>query len=427
MVDVARVRMFGFIVGTFRWDERYQVAQFEYDRGFLGHGIEPSPIMMPVREGRVYSFAGLNRDTFMGLPGMLADSLPDTYGRALFDRWLTLTGHTSSNPVETLCFLGKRCMGALEFEPAIEVAFDQNQRFEIESLVNVARDALNEKAAFDVNLADDTKAAIAGILRLGTSAGGQRAKAIIAYNKATGEVRSGQVDAPAGFDYYLIKLDGVSAKAGFRETENYGRLEYSFYKLAKACGIEMTECSLIEENGRAHFLTKRFDREGGKKIHMQTLCALAHYDFRLLRGYSYEQAFNVMRALRLPYSAAQEMFRRMVFNVVVRNQDDHTKNISFLMGEDGHWRLSPAYDMGYAYNPNGGWTAMHQMSIEGKFDNITQADLISFAKANNIKDANEVIEKVTEEAEHWPDIAKECEVPAEMVDKIRPNMCTRLE
>ena len=427
MVDVARVRMFGFIVGTFRWDERYQVAQFEYDRGFLGHGIEPSPIMMPVREGRVYSFAGLNRDTFMGLPGMLADSLPDTYGRALFDRWLTLTGHTSSNPVETLCFLGKRCMGALEFEPAIEVAFDQNQRFEIESLVNVARDALNEKAALDVNLADDTKAAIAGILRLGTSAGGQRAKAIIAYNKATGEVRSGQVDAPAGFDYYLIKLDGVSAKAGFRETENYGRLEYSFYKLAKACGIEMTECSLIEENGRAHFLTKRFDREGGKKIHMQTLCALAHYDFRLLRGYSYEQAFNVMRALRLPYSAAQEMFRRMVFNVVVRNQDDHTKNISFLMGEDGHWRLSPAYDMGYAYNPNGGWTAMHQMSIEGKFDNITQADLMTFAKANNIKDAKEVIEKVTEEAEHWPDIAKECEVPAEMVDKIRPNMCTRLE
>ena len=427
MVDVARVRMFGFIVGTFRWDERYQVAQFEYDRGFLGHGIEPSPIMMPVREGRVYSFAGLNRDTFMGLPGMLADSLPDTYGRALFDRWLTLTGHTSSNPVETLCFLGKRCMGALEFEPAIEVAFDQNQRFEIESLVDVARDALNEKAAFDVNLADDTKAAIAGILRLGTSAGGQRAKAIIAYNKVTGEVRSGQVDAPAGFDYYLIKLDGVSAKAGFRETENYGRLEYSFYKLAKACGIEMTECSLIEENGRAHFLTKRFDREGGKKIHMQTLCALAHYDFRLLRGYSYEQAFNVMRALRLPYSAAQEMFRRMVFNVVVRNQDDHTKNISFLMGEDGHWRLSPAYDMGYAYNPNGGWTAMHQMSIEGKFDNITQADLMTFAKANNIKDAKEVIEKVTEEAEHWPDIAKECEVPAEMVDKIRPNMCTRLE
>lgn len=427
MVDVARVKMFGKPVGTFRWDPNYEVAQFEYDRSFLGTGIEPSPIMMPVREGRVYSFASLNRDTFMGLPGMLADSLPDTYGRALFDRWLALTGHTSANPIETLCFLGKRCMGALEYEPAIDVYYNQNQRFEIESLVDVARDALNEKAAFDVNLTDDTKAAIAGILRLGTSAGGQRAKAIIAYNQATGEVRSGQVDAPEGFDYYLIKLDGVSAKAGFRETENYGRLEYSFYKLATACGIEMTECSLIEENGRAHFLTKRFDRENGKKVHMQTLCALAHYDFRLLRGYSYEQVFNVMRALRLPYSAAREMFRRMVFNVVVRNQDDHTKNISFLMGEDGRWRLSPAYDMGYAYNPNGGWTAMHQMSIAGKFENITKEDLLTFARANNIKDASEVIGKVVEETTKWPDIARSCEVPSEMIDRIFSNMCINLD
>lgn len=423
MVDVARVKMFGLPVGTFRWDERYEVAQFEYERSFVGRGLEPSPLMMPVREGRVYSFANLNRETFMGLPGMLADSLPDTYGRALFDRWLSLTGHTSSNPIETLCFLGKRCMGALEFEPAIDISFNQNQLFEIESLVDVARDALKEKATFDTNLADDTKAAIAEILRLGTSAGGQRAKAIIAYNKTTGEVRSGQLEAPDGFDYYLIKLDGVTARAGFRETENYGRLEYSFYKLAKNCGIEMTECSLIEENGRAHFLTQRFDRENGKKIHMQTLCALAHYDFRLLRGYSYEQAFNVMRSLRLPYSAAKEMFRRMVFNVVVRNQDDHTKNISFLMGEDGRWRLSPAYDMGYAYNPNGGWTSMHQMSIAGKFDDITKEDLLSFARANNIKDANDVISEVLDGVASWPGMAKECGVPSEMIGKILPNMC----
>lgn len=426
MVDAARVKMFGIPVGTFRWDERYGVAQFEYDRTFIGRGIEPSPLMMPVREGRVYSFAGLNRETYMGLPGMLADSLPDTYGRALFDRWLALTGRTSSNPIETLCFLGKRCMGALEFEPAIDVTFDPNQRFEIDALVNVAQDALNEKASFGINLADDKKTAIAEILRLGTSAGGQRAKAIIAYNKQTGEVRSGQVEAPEGFDYYLIKLDGVSSKAGLRETENYGRLEYSFYKLATACGIEMTECSLIEENGRAHFLTKRFDRENGKKVHMQTLCGIAHYDFRLLRGYSYEQAFNVMRVLRLPYSAAREMFRRMVFNVVVRNQDDHTKNISFLMDEKGHWRLSPAYDMGYAYNPNGGWTTMHQMSISNKFDHITKDDLLGFAKTNNIKDASTVIEEVLDVASKWPAIAAECGVPVEMVNKILPNICYHL-
>ena len=418
MVDVARVNMFGLPVGMFRWDERYEVAQFEYDHSFVGRGLEPSPLMMPVREGRVYSFAGLNRETFMGLPGMLADSLPDTYGRALFDRWLVLTGRTSGNPIESLCYLGKRCMGALEFEPAIDSGYNPQQLFEIDSLVDVAREALSDKASFGVNLNDDRKAAIAEILRLGTSAGGQRAKAIIAYNKATGEVRSGQIEAPAGFDYYIIKLDGVSAKAGFRETENYGRLEYSFYKLATACGIEMTECSLIEENGRAHFLTRRFDREGGRKIHMQTLCGLAHYDFHLLRGYSYEQAFNVMRALRLPYSSAREMFRRMVFNVVVRNQDDHTKNISFLMGEDGKWRLSPAYDMGYAYNSQGDWTAQHQMSVNGKFDDISRADLLAFGNANGIKDALEVIDQVCEVAARWPEMAREAGVPEELINAI---------
>ena len=422
MVDVARVNMFGLPVGTFRWDGRYGVAAFEYDASFIGRGLEPSPLMMPVREGRVYSFAGLDKETFKGLPGMLADSLPDTYGRALFDRWLVLTGRRSSNPIETLCFLGKRCMGALEFEPAMDIPYNPHARFEIDSLVNVASDALAEKSSFGVNLNDDRKTAIAEILRLGTSAGGQRAKAIIAYNKETGEVRSGQVEAPAGFDYYLIKLDGVSATAGFKETGNYGRLEYSFYKLAETCGIDMSESFLIEENGRAHFMTRRFDRKNGRKVHMQTLCGIAHYDYRLHRAYSYEQAFNVMRALRLPYSAAQEMFRRMVFNVVVRNQDDHTKNISFLMDEDGQWRLSPAYDMGYAYNPQGGWTATHQMSVNGKFDGITRDDLLAFARQNNIKDASSMIDGICEKASHWPELAEECGVPQEMTSHIASNM-----
>ncbi|MDE5694457.1 MAG: type II toxin-antitoxin system HipA family toxin, partial [Alistipes sp.] len=372
MVDVAKVNMFGLPVGIFRWDDRYGIAHFEYDRDFAGKGLEPSPLMMPVEPGRVYSFGDLRGRTFQGLPGLLADSLPDTYGRALFNQWLALTGRTSGNPVETLCFLGKRCMGALEFEPTVDTPYGSELKIEIDSLIDVARDALCKKADFGVNLNDDKKAAIAEILRLGTSAGGQRAKALIAYNPATGEIRSGQVEAPEGFGYYLIKLDGVSAQAGFRETENYGRLEFSFSRLAGDCGIEMSACALIEENGRAHFLTERFDRRDGRKIHMQTLCGIAHYDYDLPRAYSYEQAFNVMRALRLPYSDAQEMFRRMVFNVVVRNQDDHTKNISFLMGEDGVWYLSPAYDIGYAYNPNGGWTAAHQMSVNGKFDGISR-------------------------------------------------------
>ena len=281
---------------------------------------------------------------------------------------------------------------------------------------------LADNSSFNVNISSDTKAAIAEILRLGTSAGGQRAKAIIAFNKETGEIRSGQAEAPDGFDYYIIKLDGVSATAGFKETENFGRLEYSFSRLVKKCGIEMAECSLIEENGRAHFLTKRFDRINGQKVHMQTLCAIAHFDYRLLRAYSYEQAFTVMRGLRLSYKEAQEMFRRMVFNVVVRNQDDHTKNISFLMDRDGKWRLSPAYDMGYAYNPDGQWTSAHQMSINGKFSSITKEDLLECGVKNNIKNAARIIAEVCQAASMWPEIARENEVPQKMIEEIKSNM-----
>ena len=426
MVNAAKVNMFGQTIGTFIWDDSFQVARFEYDNSFVGKGIEPSPLVMPVQQGRVYSFGNLNWDTFNGLPGMLADAMPDTYGRALFDKWLILTGRSTNNPLESLCFLGKGCMGALEFEPSIGPSSDDDRQFEINSLVEVAREALSNKASFAVNLNKDRKTAIAEILRLGTSAGGQRAKAIIAYNKDTGEVRSGQTPAPEGFEYYLIKLDGISAKSGFKETENYGRLEYSFYELVKQCGIEMTECSLIEENGRAHFLTKRFDRENGKKLHMQTLCGIAHYDFRLKHGYSYEQAFNVMRRLHLPYSQAQEMFKRIVFNVVIRNQDDHTKNISFLMDQSGNWRLSPAYDMGYSYNPAGIWTSTHQMSINGKFDNLTRADLLTLADLNSIKNASEIIDRVCDTAATWPELARNSGVPQTMIDGILPHLLLNL-
>ena len=422
MVDIAKVNLYGHQMGSIRWDSSRNIALFEYADGFIEKGLEPSPILMPARYGRVYSFGDIGRDTFKGLPGLLADSLPDTYGRALFDRWLALTGRQSGNAVETLCFLGKRCMGALEFEPAMDTPYGDDVKIELDSLVEVASDALAEKEDFGTNLSEDKKAAIAEIVRLGTSAGGQRAKAIIAYNKETGEVRSGQINAPHGFDYFLIKLDGVTAEAGFRETQNFGRLEYSFARLVKECGIEMSDCSIIEENGRAHFLTKRFDRVNGEKIHMQTLCGIAHYDYRMPRSYSYEQAFNIMRALRLPYSQAQEMYRRMVFNVIVRNQDDHTKNISFLMDKSGKWRLSPAYDMGFAYNPNGGWTSQHQMSINGKFDDITRQDLLEFAKRNNIKEASEIIDSIKDSVSLWPIIAKECDVPQSMIDAIIPEM-----
>lgn len=421
MVDVANVLLFGERIGSLMWDDTRKKALFEYNASFVGKKIEPAPLMMPVREGATYSFGNADNETFKGLPGMIAESLPDTYGRALFQQWLSLVGRTSGNPVESLCFLGTRCMGALEYEPAVDVPWNANASFAIESLIDVAQAALNEKNDFASNLRDDAKAAVADILRIGTSAGGQRAKAIIAYDPTTGEVRSGQVAAPEGFEYYLIKLDGVSGEAGLKETNNHGRLEYSFYLLAKACGITMSYCDLIEENGRAHFITKRFDRKDGRKIHMQTLCGIAHYDYRILRGYSYEQAFDVMRRLRLSYLEAQQMFRRMVFNVVIRNQDDHTKNISFLMDSKGRWALSPAYDIAYAYNPRGSWTAQHQMSINGKFDAITRNDLLVCAQRNNIKNAKEIIDSVVETCASWPNIALNCGIPSAIIDKIVSN------
>lgn len=418
MVDVARVILFGENIGSLLWDEARNKAIFEYDRAFVGKGIEPSPLMMPVREGVAYSFGNSCNETFNGLPGMIAESLPDTYGRALFQQWLSVIGRSSGNPVESLCFMGTRCMGALEYEPAVDVPWNNTTSFAIEQLINVAQAALNEKNAFVSNLHDNTKSAVADILRLGTSAGGQRAKAIIAYNPATGEVRSGQVPAPAGFSHHIIKLDGVSGETGLHETNNHGRIEYSFYLLATACDITMTESSLIEENGRAHFITKRFDRVNEKKIHSQTLCGIAHYDYRLLHAYSYEQVFEIMRSLRLTYIEAQEMFRRMVFNVVIRNQDDHTKNISFLMDSKGCWSLSPAYDLAFAFNPKGGWTSQHQMSINGKFDEITRADLLACAQRNNIKNAEEIIDNVVDICSKWKSTACNCGIPNTTIDRI---------
>lgn len=418
MVDIAKVKLYDLDLGVVQWDDLQGFARFEYAPSFISTGIQPSPITMPVKEGRVYTFAGIGRETFKGLPGLLADSLPDTYGRALFDRWLALTGRTSANPVESLCYMGKRSMGALEFEPAMDRLHNSKERIDVALLVDVANEVLNDKKDFITNLSDNTKKGIADIVRLGTSAGGQRAKAIIAFNKESGEVRSGQIEVPEGFEHYIIKLDGVSAEAGFRETQNFGRLEYSFYLLAKESGIWMSDSFLLEENGRAHFMTKRFDRDGREKIHMQTLCGIAHYDYHMPRVYSYEQAFNVMRTLRLSYAEAQEMFRRMVFNVVIRNQDDHTKNISFLMDRKGKWKLSPAYDVGFAFNPEGQWTASHQMSINGKFDNLTRKDLLRFAEKNNIREANEIIENVNENALRWGQIAKEVGVPSQMIEAI---------
>lgn len=414
----AEVILWGERVGAIAWDDQRNVAAFRYDDRFAAKGIEVSPLMMPVAEKQTFEFSGLSRDTFNGLPGLLADALPDAFGRALLDRWLTSVGKSFANPIERLCYQGKRCMGALEFVPAYADYLENSEKLEIDSLVEVANQVLQNKEAFRTNLKADAEEAIANIIRVGTSAGGQRAKAVIAYNDATGEVRSGQTTAPEGFDYWLIKLDGVTNKE-LGDPMHFGEIEYIHYLLAKAAGINMNECRLYRENDRAHFMTRRFDRVNGQKLHMQTLCGLAHYDFNMLHAYSYEQAFAVMRRLRLPYTDAEEFFRRMVFNVVARNQDDHTKNISFLMDKRGVWSLSPAYDMSWAYNPTGGWTSTHQMSINNKWDQITRDDLLRVAYEMNIKRAKQIIDQVSEAVSLWPQLAKEhSDIPQSTIDAI---------
>lgn len=422
MITLADIYLWGQHAGTVAWDENYQAASFEFTPAFASGQWDISPLMMPVRQRQIYQFPSLNKDTFIGLPGLLADALPDAFGKALLDKWLASMGRTFANPVERLCYQGKRSMGALEFVPAQDNYLEQGTKLEIDSLVEVAREVLDEKKKLDVNVNENTKEAIANIIRVGTSAGGQRAKAVIAYNEKTGEVRSGQIDVPDGFSHWLLKLDGVT-NAELGDPRHYGQIEYVYYLMARAAGINMTECRLLEENGRAHFMTRRFDRlSGNEKIHMQTLCGIAHYDYKMLHAYSYEQAFQVMRRLRLPYSQAEEMFRRMVFNVIARNQDDHTKNISFLMDKNGRWSLSPAYDMSWSYNPKGAWTAKHLMSVNGKWDDITRADLLALAQNVNIRQADAIIEQVKDGVSKWRTFATQYGIPNELVKTIESTL-----
>ena len=426
MVTLAYINIWGQRAGVVMWNENTESAIFEYEPSFERLGLNLSPILMPLNPHRSYQFTSISKDTFMGLPGLLADALPDAYGKALLDRWLATVGRSFANPVERLCYQGKRSMGALEFEPAQDTFLEKDTKIEIDSLVEVAREALNQKSKLDTNLSQDRKEALINIIKVGTSAGGQRAKAVIAYNEKTQEVRSGQIDAPAGYEHWLLKLDGVTNQE-LGDPKFYGLIEYAYYLMAKDAGIDMMPCKILSENGRSHFMTKRFDRIGGKdKLHMQTLCGLAHYDYKMLRAYSYEQVFQVMRQLRLPYFQAEEMFRRMVFNVVARNQDDHTKNISFLMDRTGKWRLSPAYDISWSYNPEGKWTSQHQMSINNKWTDFTMSDLLSVASSMNVKAPREIIEKTIEIVAHWPDYAIPLEIPKETIRAINSTLITRL-
>lgn len=429
MSTVAEVRLWGRTIGAVSLEEGEEVAAFEYDPAFAQSGIEVSPLAMPLSRS-VYRFPGLSRQTFYGLPGLLADSLPDKFGHLLIDAWLASQGRTSDsfNVIERLCYTGERGMGALEFAPATGPGARQANRIQIDKLVELAAAILthrnNLQVYFDTDGDEELKAqAMTDILRVGTSAGGARAKAVIAWNPATNEVRSGQIPAGEGFEYWLLKFDGVSGNRDkeLEDPQGYGAIEYAYYRMARDCGIDISECRLFEENGRRHFMTRRFDRlAGGEKLHMQSLCALAHYDFNMAGAYSYEQALLVIRQLGLPMAAIEEQFRRMVLNIMARNQDDHVKNIAFLMDKAGNWSLAPAFDVIYSYNPAGAWTASHQMTMNGKRDDFTLEDFRACARAASMKRgrAEAIVDEVRKAVSRWKHYAEEAGVPAVTRDQI---------
>lgn len=426
MSTLAEVRLWGRTIGAVSLEDGNPHAAFQYDPAFAGSGIEVSPLTMPLGP-QIYRFPALPLPTFHGLPGLLADSLPDRFGNALIDTWLATQGRRpeSFNAVERLCYTATRGMGALEFAPVLGPRARSAQKIEIDALVALASEVLGRRHDLQGSFADpERKAALNDILRVGTSAGGARAKAIIAWNPQTDEVRSGQIAAGPGFGYWLLKFDGVTGNKDkeLEDPKGYGVIEYAYSLMARAAGIAMSECRLLEENGRRHFMTRRFDRlAGGEKLHMQSLCALAHYDFNQAGAYSYEQAFLAIRQLGLPMEATEEQFRRMAFNIVARNQDDHVKNIAFLMDRQGRWSLAPAFDVVYAYNPSGDWTAMHQMSINGRRDEFTMSDVRRAGEAATLKRGrvDEVFAEVSSAVGRWPELAAEAGVPDERVQEIR--------
>lgn len=423
MITTAFIHIWNKRVGAIAWDDQTGIASFEYEPSFLNQQWNLSPIKMPIANasGRIFSFPELRDSiTFKGLPGLLADVLPDKYGNSLINAWLSKNGRpaNSMNPVELLCFIGKRGMGALEFEPGLYTANKTATKIELDGLVNMAQEILSGRQDFNTKLSVDEAKALTDILKIGSSAGGAMAKAVIAYNPETGEIRSGQAEVPNGFSHWLLKFDGVTDQQ-LGSSSGYGRVEMAYYLMAKEAGIEMMECRLLEENNRAHFMTKRFDRlPGNEKLHVQSFCAMAHYDFNEITSFSYEQLFETMRSLLLPYTDAEQLFRRMVFNVMAKNCDDHTKNFSFVMDKSGSWKLAPAFDLCHAYRPDSSWVSQHSLSINGKRLNITRNDLLAVAKNMNIKKAASIIDQVKQVVSRWNDFASGTSVNTELREAI---------
>jgi serine/threonine-protein kinase HipA len=417
-VNTARVNLWGRYVGAVTWLADRGYGAFQYSPEFLTSGLELSPLHMPLAHGSApFQFPGLGREGYQGLPGLLADVLPDKFGNAVIDAWLAREGRdrASFHPVERLCTMGRRGMGALEFEPAIGRGAHKSVAVDVAALASLAQQITQERRGLSTQVGQSPREdadAILDIIRVGSSAGGARPKAVIAMDDA-GHIRSGQVTAPPGFDYWLLKFDGVD-DLELGSPGGYGRIEYAYSLMARAAGIEMSESKLLEEGERAHFVTRRFDRRSdGSKLHLQSLCGLAHLDFNQPGAHSYEQAFAVMRELGLSRLQSQEQFRRTVFNVVARNQDDHTKNIAYLMDDQGQWSLSPAYDMTFAYNPRGAWTSAHQMTVGGKRRGFTVADLLELGAAISLPRPQRVIDEVIAAVQSWPSFAEQAGVAEE--------------
>jgi serine/threonine-protein kinase HipA len=419
-VNAIEVRIWGTTVGAVALAPNLGYYAFEYDSRFVTSGIELAPLAMPLSEAREpFVFVDLPERSFNRLPAMLADALPDDFGNALIDAWMAGKGIDKAQvtPLDRLAYMGRRGMGALEFKPARTPAIAASTAIKLSRLVESARQAVHGELGSD-QLA---KAALAQIIQVGTSAGGARAKAAIAWNHATDEIRPGQFDVEPGFEHWLLKFDGMGADRELGGTQDYGRIEYAYYLMARAAGIDMNPCRLLEENGRAHFMTRRFDRVGNRKHHLQTLCAMAHLDFRQKASHDYSQYLQTVIRLGLDYTALEEAFRRMAFNVMAANCDDHTKNISFMLREGMRWELAPAYDVTYAFNPAGEWTWQHLMAVNGKFAGIEQVDLLAVADRFGVGTAPRVLKQVREAVAAWPDFAVQAGVSTGEMNRILAN------
>jgi serine/threonine-protein kinase HipA len=431
METALKITLWGEDVAAIVWDDEREYAILEFFDSFRNTTWDIAPLTMPLsdiqRGERLFSFPAHRNKTFKGMPGLVADSLPDDYGNSVIDEWFA-SKHMdiAITPLDRLKYMGKRGMGALEYEPSESIAgLNESAHIKMDELTALAKKVLTQREQFSMHV-KKSNVSLIDLFRVGTSAGGAKPKAIIALNDKTHEVRSGQVKAPRGFSYWLLKFDGIEGGKIKDNPLGIGSIEYAYYKMASACGIDMTESRMLCEGDYAHFMTKRFDRtDTGEKLHTQTLCAIAHFDRD--ERFSYEQIFRTMRRLYLPHTAMEQMFRRMVFNVTARNHDDHTKNHSFIMNQSGQWSLAPAYDLCYAYSPSGQWTNRHQLSLNGKRDYFTLRDLLAVAEQSDVIRAHEIIQQITETVSHWRDYAREAGVKPEYTAQIEKALRLKIQ